>query len=46
MRQTLKSPLARWGFTICALTAWANHLTTPFIISACLAATAWHTRHR
>lgn len=44
MRQPFQSPLARWGFTICALVAWANQLTAPFIVSACLAAIAWHTR--
>lgn len=41
----LRSPLARWGFLVCALVAAATGQFTPFLLSAAVAAYAWRT-HR
>jgi hypothetical protein len=40
----LNSPLARWGFSICAVVALLNHLYTPALISGAIAAYAWRNR--
>ncbi|MGW5429976.1 hypothetical protein ACWET9_22600 [Streptomyces sp. NPDC004059] len=48
MRHAFHSPLARWGFTACALLAATTHQTWPAILSATAAVYAWRTprRHR
>lgn len=47
---TLRTPLARWGFTALAVLALATAQTGPFLVTAALAAYAWrnrpHTRRR
>ncbi|MGQ5606180.1 hypothetical protein [Streptomyces sp. EKS3.2] len=44
MRRTFSSPLARWGFTVCAAAAIATAQPGPFLVSAVLAAYAWRCR--
>jgi hypothetical protein len=44
VRRTFRTPLARWGFTACALLALLTQQTGPFIVTAALAAYAWKTR--
>ncbi|MFF7130372.1 hypothetical protein [Streptomyces sp. NPDC008240] len=49
MRRPFRSPLARWGFTACALLAATTGQPWPAILSAALAYYAWRTprrRHR
>lgn len=49
MRHAFHSPLARYGFTACALLAATTHQLWPAIVSAALAYYAWRTprrRHR
>ncbi|MFF9271125.1 hypothetical protein EF919_18230 [Streptomyces sp. WAC02707] len=38
---TLRTPLARWGFTTLAVLAFATAQTGPFLITTALAAYAW-----
>jgi hypothetical protein len=42
----LRTPLARWGFTLLALLAATTHQAWPFIITTALAAYGWRTRPR
>lgn len=44
MRRHLRTPLARYGFTLCAAVALLNELTLPFLFSAAISAYAWHVR--
>ncbi|MGW3191615.1 hypothetical protein ACWDBT_27620 [Streptomyces ardesiacus] len=44
MRRLFAQPLARWGFTVCALVAIATAQPGPFLVTAALAAYSW--RHR
>ncbi|MGK9463945.1 hypothetical protein ACSLFT_28525 [Streptomyces sp. G6] len=46
MRRPFHSPLARWGFTTCALLAWTTHQPWPATLTTVLAAYAWRTPHR
>lgn len=41
---TFHTPVARWGFTLCALVAFVAELPLPFVVTAAVAAFAW--RHR
>lgn len=43
---TLRTPLARWGFTLLALLAATTAQPGPFLITTALAAYAWRNRHR
>lgn len=45
-RLGLRSPLARWGFTVCALVAASTGQFTPFLLTGLLAAYAWRIRRR
>lgn len=40
----LRTPLARWGFTACALLAAGTDQVWPFVITALLATYGWRTR--
>ncbi len=40
----LHSPLARWGFTVCAAVALLNGLLWPALVSGIIAAYAWRDR--
>jgi hypothetical protein len=42
----LRTPLARWGFTILALLAAGTDQVWPFAITALLATYGWRTRPR
>lgn len=42
----LRTPLARWGFTLLAFTAAATDQVWPFAITATLATYGWRTRPR
>ncbi|WP_185927728.1 hypothetical protein [Streptomyces sp. WAC04189] len=44
MRRHFSSPLARWGFTVCAVAAIATAQPGPFLVSAVLATYAWRCR--
>jgi hypothetical protein len=44
MRHLFRRPLARWGFSTCAVLALATQQTVPFLVTAALAAYAWKTR--
>ena len=46
MRHPFHSPLARWGFTACALLAATTGQPWPALITGALAAYAWRTPHR
>lgn len=47
MRRQFSLPLARWGFTVCAVVALATAQTGPFLVTAVLAVYAWRCRpHR
>lgn len=46
MRSPFHSPLARWGFTACALLAATTGQLWPAIITGLLAANAWRPRRR
>lgn len=43
---TLRTPLARWGFTALAFLALATAQTGPFLVTAALAAYGWRHRPR
>lgn len=45
MRRPFHSPLARWGFTACALLA-ATGQPWPALVTGALAAYAWRTPNR
>ncbi|MEW2267898.1 hypothetical protein [Streptomyces sp. NPDC047868] len=42
----LRTPMARWGFTILALLAAASDQMWPFFFTAALATYGWRTRPR
>lgn len=44
MSRHLASPLARYGFTVCAVVALLTAQPGPFLVTTALAAYAW--RHR
>lgn len=44
MRRHFTSPLARYGFTVCALVALATAQPGPFLVTTALAAYAWRNR--
>ncbi|MEU3527539.1 hypothetical protein AB0E62_27335 [Streptomyces sp. NPDC038707] len=44
LADTLCSPVARWGFTLCTIAGLYAQLTVPTLIAAGLAATAWRYR--
>jgi hypothetical protein len=44
MRRHFQTPLARWGFTVCAAVAFLTEQTLPFLVSAAVAAYAWKIR--
>lgn len=46
MRRTLHSPLAKWGFTACALLAATTGQPWPTILSTAAAYYAWRTPNR
>jgi hypothetical protein len=41
-----RSPLARWGFTVCAVVALATAQPGPFLVTTALAAYAWRCKPR
>jgi hypothetical protein len=44
VRALFRRPLARWGFTVCAAVALLTGQTSPFLVSAVLAAYAWRCK--
>lgn len=46
MRRAFHTPLARWGFTACALLAATTHQPWPALITGTIAAYAWRTPRR
>ncbi|WP_329215185.1 hypothetical protein OG352_06240 [Streptomyces sp. NBC_01485] len=40
----LHGPLARWGFTVCAVFALLNNLLWPGLIATAIALYAWRNR--
>ncbi len=46
MRRHFRSPLARYGFSVLAVFAAANHLWAPAIFCTLIATYAWRSRHR
>ncbi|MFE9812434.1 hypothetical protein [Streptomyces sp. NPDC005548] len=42
----LRTPLARWGFTVLALLALMSDQVWPFVVTAGLAAYGWRTPRR
>lgn len=46
MRRHFASPLARWGFTVCAAVALMTAQPGPFLVTTVLAAYAWRCRRR
>lgn len=46
MNALFRQPLARWGFTTCALLALATAQRGPFLVTTVLALYAWHCRSR
>ena len=46
MRRQFRSPLARYGFTLCAAVAFLTDQPAPFLVSAAVAAYAWRCRPR
>jgi hypothetical protein len=44
MRRHFGTPLARWGFSVCAAVALLTEQTLPFLVSAAVAAYAWKIR--
>ncbi|MCM8548915.1 hypothetical protein [Streptomyces sp. STCH 565 A] len=44
MRRHFTSPLARYGFTVCAIAALATGQKVPFLVTAALALYAWRCR--
>ena len=45
MRRQLRSPLARYGFTVLAAVAVLTAQPGPFLVCAALATYAWRCRH-
>lgn len=41
MRRIARTPLARWGFTVLCLLAYANALYPPALLCGCAAFYAW-----
>ncbi|MFJ6073680.1 hypothetical protein ACIQFU_23035 [Streptomyces sp. NPDC093065] len=46
MHRHFQSPLARWGFTTCAVAALLTAQPGPFLVTTVLALYAWHCRPR
>lgn len=46
MKHIFRTPLARWGFTVCAVVAIATAQPGPFLVTAALATYAWRCRPR
>ena len=46
MQHPIHTPLARWGFTACALLAAATGQPWPALVTGLLTANAWRTPHR
>jgi hypothetical protein len=44
MRRHFQTPLARYGFTVCAAVALLTDQPAPFLVSAVIAAYAWKIR--
>lgn len=44
MSRHFRTPLARYGFTVCAVVALLTAQPGPFLFSAALAAYAWRNR--
>ncbi|MFJ7100161.1 hypothetical protein [Streptomyces albogriseolus] len=44
IRDIFRRPLARWGFTVCAVAALATAQTGPFLVTTVLALYAWRCR--
>jgi hypothetical protein len=44
MRRHFKTPLARWGFSVCAAVALLTNQPAPFLVTTALAAYAWKIR--
>ncbi|MFC7983826.1 hypothetical protein [Streptomyces sp. NPDC057336] len=44
MQRHFRTPLARYGFTVCAAVALLTAQPGPFLVSAALAAYAWRNR--
>ncbi|MBU5946783.1 MULTISPECIES: hypothetical protein [Streptomyces] len=44
IRGVFRRPLARWGFTVCALVALATAQPGPFLVCTVLALYAWRCR--
>lgn len=44
MSRHFRSPLARWGFTVCAVVALATAQPGLFLVTTALAAYAWRNR--
>ncbi|MBL3669074.1 hypothetical protein JL475_24385 [Streptomyces sp. M2CJ-2] len=44
MNRVFRTPLARWGFTVCAVAALATAQPGPFLVTTVLAAYAWRCR--
>jgi hypothetical protein len=44
MRRHFQTPLARYGFTVCAAVALLTNQPLPFLVSAAVAAYAWKIR--
>jgi hypothetical protein len=41
MHSLFRRPLARWGFTVCAVVALLTAQPVPFLVCAALAAYSW-----
>jgi hypothetical protein len=41
-----RSPLARWGFSVCAVVALATAQPGPFLVCTAIAAYAWRCKPR
>ncbi|MFB6787670.1 hypothetical protein ACFCWT_13440 [Streptomyces olivaceus] len=46
MKRTFRTPLARWGFSVCAVVALLTAQPGPFLVTTILAAYAWRVRPR
>ncbi|MFE0801111.1 hypothetical protein [Streptomyces sp. NPDC058812] len=44
MQHHFRTPLARYGFTVCAVAALLTAQPGPFLVSTALAAYAWRNR--
>lgn len=46
MRRLFAQPLARWGFTVCAVVALLTAQPGPFLVATVLTAYSWRSRPR